>query len=460
MRCRTVVVATLVGLFAVLGPTTVAALGSSVDDPLFPYQWALSGAVASIRAPLAWCASTGAGVIVADVDTGASFAHPDLAGKLIPGAQYLGGSQPYPGPPTAAPGDPRAVSDGNGHGTMTAGIVAADTNDARGIAAVAPDARILVVKVLDDRGRGYDSDVANGIRWAVDHGANVVNVSIGPDVVLGIGVATQLTSDIPDAVHYAAQHGVAVAIAAGNSELPLSSYQGVRQDAVVVGALDPDGSVAPYSNYGSQVSLYAPGGTGTTSSDQATQLSQNVVSTTIPVGGNPDAYATAAGTSFATPHVAGTLALLLARGLTAVLAEQRLLATAAVRHGVPELDAAAALGVGQPCSVAAAPSGPPPPLAPTVAAAPGGAGSPARPTAAAPGSSGVATPGPPLPGASPPGPMAAAASPGASAPPSTPRAPSGAASRGAAGGGVAWPLVGVAGLVAAAAALAWRRLRA
>lgn len=428
---RGVAAVVLLGIVpALLCAIPAAALTSSPNDPFFPDQWALQGQPASIRAPLAWCVTTGAGITVADVDTGASFSHPDLAGKLVAGAQYLGGT-PYPnGAPTGGPGDPTAVSDGNGHGTMTAGIIAADTDNARGIAAVAPGARLLVVKVLGDDGRGHDTDVANGIRWATDHGAQVINLSIGPEV----GVSTGLTSAIPDAVHYAASKGVAVAISAGNSALPVSNYPSLTQDALIVGALAPDGTVATYSNAGVAVSIYAPGGTGTTAPDQTTQLSQNIVSTTIPRNGNPDAYATSAGTSFAAPQVAGTLALLMAQGLPAAQARQRVLATAVRRNGVAELDAAAAVGAERPCA-----GTPPPPSAalPPVAAGPSHSTVPVPPAR-------PSTPPPPSPSATPSVP-ATPALPAIGATPDVPPHGSGPPSRAGHGG---WPIWLVTGLLA------------
>src|ERR1700730_4836635 len=139
--------------------TPLTALAS--NDPGFGQQWALTGATSSINAPQAWCASTGAGVLVADVDTGADFGHPALAGKLTPGAAFLSGNGSQSG---------TAVQDGYGHGTMTTGIITADTNNGVGIAAVAPNSHALIVKVLDDSGQGYASDVAAGVRYAADQG--------------------------------------------------------------------------------------------------------------------------------------------------------------------------------------------------------------------------------------------------------------------------------------------------
>src|SRR5207302_3439387 len=141
----------------------------------------------------------------------------------------------------------------------------ADTNNGQGIAAVAPDASALAVKVLHRTvtvtgqvtGSGCDNDVAAGIRYAAARGARVINLSIGSDIP-GLNLST--VSQIPQAVTDASNQGVAVALAAGNSGLPASDYAQVDSVALVVGALGPDGSIAPYSNGGYGVNIYAPGG--------------------------------------------------------------------------------------------------------------------------------------------------------------------------------------------------------
>jgi subtilisin family serine protease len=319
---------------ALLGLTLAspAAAGTSTpDDPYFVQhdQWPLTGSPASINAPGAWPASTGAGVLIADIDTGADFAHPDLAGKLVVGARFTRCDG------TLEAGDQPSVQDDVGHGTMTTGLMVADTDNHVGIAAVAPDARALVIKVIDRSGRGCDPDVAAAIRYAVTRGARVINLSLGSDVPL---LPTLTGSAIPDAVRSAAQGGVAVALAAGNTSLPISDYDSLADVALVVGALGPDGSVAPYSTGGGGVNVYAPGG----DSGQATvgpHSRGQVLSTALASHG----YTAEQGTSFAAPHVAGVLALLLACGLDAAQARQRILATAPQMNGVPKLDAAAAV---------------------------------------------------------------------------------------------------------------------
>jgi subtilisin family serine protease len=326
---------------AALAIFTPSALAGSSDpnDPYFAsgQQWSLNGAAAGIKAPSAWCVTTGAGILVGDVDTGADFGHPDLAGKLTAGAAFLGGSGRQTG------GGRAAVSDDNGHGTMTTGLVVADTDNGIGIAGVAPSAHALIVKVLDRNGSGYDSDVAAGIEWAVDHGARVINLSIGSDVPL-----TGDFGNIPSAIDYAYRHGAAVAVAAGNNDLPLTDYQvsQIAREALVVGALGPTGRVAYYSTNGVGVNIYAPGGDDAYGSNTKGE----VVSTHTGKTG----YAVGEGTSFAAPQAAGVLALLMARGMTNVQARQRVLDTADDRNGVPELDAAAAIGSTRLCPSSAA----------------------------------------------------------------------------------------------------------
>src|SRR5207249_216773 len=135
------------------------------NDPLFPHQWGLT----QIKAPDAWAhGALGAGVTIAIVDTGVDLNHPDLGSKIVAGADLVSGE-------TCTPGD----QDLNGHGTHVAGIAAALTNNGIGVAGTAPDAKIMPVRVLDSTGSGSTDDVAAGIRWAADHGAQVINLSLG-----------------------------------------------------------------------------------------------------------------------------------------------------------------------------------------------------------------------------------------------------------------------------------------
>jgi len=323
---------------------------SNPNDSFFSQQWGLSGAPASINANLAWCVSTG-GALVADIDTGADFSHPDLSGRLLPGARFTNGD----GSQSQA-----SLDDAVGHGTMTAGIIAANTNNGIGIAGIAFASKILVVKVFDDQGSGSTSDAAAGIRWAADNGAKAINLSLGSDPAGPTGIHASLVPDaeIIDAIRYAANKDVAVAASAGNGTAvgnggvggaPASEYQQIADVALVVGALGPQAELAWYSNSGLGVNIYSPGGDDPNGTG-ATNI--NVVSTS-----KGDGYAKGQGTSFAAPHVTGTLALLRSRGLSAAAARQRILDTAVTRNGRADLDASRALGSSGVCDGSAGTGG-------------------------------------------------------------------------------------------------------
>ncbi len=340
----------------VLALTPVLAFAAAPNDPLYAQQWALSGSTPSINIGPAWCASAG-NVLVADVDTGADFNHADLAGKLIPGAAFLGGNGTQTGSGQAA------VQDDNGHGTMTTGIMVADTNNGVGIAGVAPAGRALVVKVLknDSSGNatGSATDVAAGIDYASSYpGVKVINLSIGTDTPGIINSLLGGPNPILPAIDRAIQRGVMVSAAAGNSSGAQSDYASKQGEALVVGALNRAGTIASYSSVGN---IYAPGG----DSGGTMTPAVSVVSTTL---GN--AYAAGDGTSFAAPQVAGITALLMAKGFSAAAARQQVLNTAVTQTNWPSADAAQALGLsdsGPTCvpGAAAAGAGAPPPVRPT-----------------------------------------------------------------------------------------------
>lgn len=280
-----------------------APTGSSPNDPLLGQQWGLD----QIKAPSAWArGALGAGATIAIVDTGVDLSHPDLKAKLLPGVDLVSSE-------TCTPG----AQDLNGHGTHVAGIAAASTNNGIGGAGVAPDAKILPVRVLDSQGGGSAADIDAGIRWAADQGAQVINLSLGNDVPVVDA------SGLGPAVDYAWSKGAVIVAAAGNSTSPLCGYPAASAHAICVAATDSSGLPSSYSNFPVRldggVALRAPGGT---SSFDCTP-GAGIWSTYWPGASGSDAevcppkgYEPLAGTSMATPFVSGVAALLRGAGLS------------------------------------------------------------------------------------------------------------------------------------------------
>ena len=249
-------------------PNYIAHAVETPNDPYFSQQWGLT----TINAPQAWDISHGSsGVTVAIVDTGIDGTHPDLTGRVLAGYDFVSDRSLSAG----------ADSDDNEHGTHVSGIVAASTGNGVGVAGVAWTASLLPVKVLDSSGSGTYSAVADGIEYAADNGAKVINLSLG-------GSAD--SSVLDDAVNYAHAAGCLVVAAAGNSGSDAPFYPAACPNVMAVAATTSDGSVAYYSNYGSFLSVAAPG---------------DYILSTLPGGG----YGYLSGTSMAAPHVSGLAAL-------------------------------------------------------------------------------------------------------------------------------------------------------
>src|SRR3954447_12682921 len=279
-----------------------------IDDPVFPDQWGLS----QIKAPAAWArGDRGAGATIAVVDTGVDLVHPDLDANLASGADLTpAADQGCPGP-----------QDENGHGTHVAGIAAAVANDGIGGAGVAPAAKVMPVRVLDASGSGDDPTVIAGIKYAADHGAKVINLSLGGAPI--VGEAPPLNAQVADAVHYAFSKGAVVVAAAGTESIPLCSYPAAAANAICVGATDRRGLPSYYSNFPVSpehvVGVRAPGGVG---DPLFCEDSEDIWSTVWPGGdpctgsGSMSGYDTFAGTSMAAPFVSGVAALLAGKGLS------------------------------------------------------------------------------------------------------------------------------------------------
>jgi subtilisin family serine protease len=309
------VLAVLVVAAGFAGLATVA--GAAAQDPGLPQQWGL----AKIGAPSAWARSVGAGVPVAIVDTGVDFTHEDLKDQIMARVTCVGTG-----------GDMRkCVVDGadiQGHGSHVAGIAAATTNNGVGVGGVAPGARIVAVRVFgstpDTVTGDYSataSDIEAGIHWVVANIATkgAINLSLGGDFVVTNIEGASFSAAIEDAW----KAGWVTVLAAGNDNLVgIESSNYGSLDALVVGATGPDDSVAYYSSAigSAKWGLVAPGGDDGGSDCTAARC---ILST---YKGN--GYALAEGTSMATPHVTGAVALLMSGGMTNAQAVKQILDTA------------------------------------------------------------------------------------------------------------------------------------
>ncbi|MES2901943.1 MAG: S8 family peptidase [Pseudomonadota bacterium] len=291
------------------------------NDPRYAEQWHYFETTGGLRANTAWDIATGVGVNVAVIDTGYRN-HTDLSGQFVQGYDFIsdaaiaadGGGRDSdaqdPGDSTVAnqcgAGEPASGS--SWHGTHVAGTIAAKTNNAVGVAGVAFGAKIVPVRVLGKCG-GYTSDIADAIVWSsggavtgVPANANVAKVI---NMSLGGGGACDATTQT--AINGARSRGTTVVVAAGNENQNASNSSPANCTGVVtVAATNRSGGRAYYSNYGANVDVAAPGGDTSTTSNGI--LSTLNAGSTVP---GADNYAFYQGTSMATPHVAGVVALML-----------------------------------------------------------------------------------------------------------------------------------------------------
>jgi len=239
----------------------------------------------AMQAGSAWAISTGSSsIVVAVVDTGVDATHPDLAGQLVAGYDFVDNDN-----------DPQ---DDNGHGTHVAGTIAAATNNGIGIAGICWQCKIMPLRGLDADGSGFDFDLANAVRYAADHGARVLNASWG-----GPGYSQTLD----DAFAYAYGRGVVLVVAAGNDGSNDPGSPASFPVAIAVAATDHNDQVAYFSNYGSYIAVAAPGVNILSLRAAGTDMygdGQHIV-------GNQYYYAS--GTSMASPNAAGVAALILSQ---------------------------------------------------------------------------------------------------------------------------------------------------
>jgi thermitase len=297
----------------------VALPAAAANDPLLDQQWALR----QIAAPAAWTSATGTGVRIGIVDTGVELDHEDLAAHIVAHTSCVGSQ----GDVSRCRG---SGEDLNGHGTHVSGIAAAIAGNGKGISGVAPGAELVVAQALSATGSGTTEDVNAAIRWVVDHGARVVNLSLGDPTFLITSLAGTGGTALRSGVDYAWSHGAVPVIASGNSGgqnlfgLGLLGSQNYGDiNGIVVAATTRQGGLASYSSPvgDAKWSIAAPGGDGQGGPDH------DVLSTFWEPGRN-DAYKALAGTSMATPHVSGAVALLISQGYSPLGAVQRLLSTA------------------------------------------------------------------------------------------------------------------------------------
>jgi serine protease len=303
-----------------------AATGFIPDDPGISHtagdwralQWNFDGPF-GVGAPEAWAnliadgAPGGRGVVVAVLDTGVAYENrgrflrsPDFeASQFVKGYDFIA-NNPYP-------------DDRNGHGTFVAGTIAEATNNGHGLTGLAYGVKLMPVRVLDASGEGDASTIAKGVRFAVQHGAKVINLSLEFS-----GEVT--AADVPElvsAMNYAHEHGVVIVAAAGNEGSTNIPYPARDRFAIAVGATTEHGCIADYSNYGPGIDMVAPGGGADADlpgdpdcrpdGPPGRDVYQETFTGTSPrIFGFPEGYE---GTSMASPVVAATAALVIASGV-------------------------------------------------------------------------------------------------------------------------------------------------
>jgi subtilisin family serine protease len=313
MRRPLTIAATALAVAAALAPA--AAAQTTPDDEYFGLQWGQQ----QINTPEAWATSTGAGQTIAIVDSGVDLGHPDLAGKIAGGATFAGCADQ---PNGCGNGDWESGPASNGapdpHGTHVAGIAGAVTGNGTGVAGTAPDASLLAVKVLGEEGGSFE-EIAAGVRWSADNGADVINLSLGALPGVQALVITGVIADLQEAIAYARSKGVVVVAAAGNDFASICGTPSFDEGALCVASTDRNEARSSFSNFAIKPDLEtvsAPGGA-------AFLACEDDIVSTVPLAaedgfceesvGTPG-YDFYAGTSMATPHVAGVAGLLTAQG--------------------------------------------------------------------------------------------------------------------------------------------------
>jgi thermitase len=257
------------------------------NDPSFANQWGLN----TIQAPQAWNRTHGSsGIRIAVLDSGINEAHPDLAGKVVARRDFTGSAS--------------GTNDVNGHGTHVAGIAAAATNNATGVAGVGYDSSLMNVKVLDDNGDGSISMLYDAIYWTADNGAHVINMSLGADQDCSTSWWEDLfdvgRNELREAINYAFGRNIVLIAAAGTDGANQQQWPGACPNVMAVANTTSTDMISGTSNFGTWVDVAAPGSAiFSTAVPGAAKCQANLVG----------AFANCSGTSMASPHVAGIAAL-------------------------------------------------------------------------------------------------------------------------------------------------------
>ena len=299
------------------------------NDPLYKEQWNF----AMVKAEEAWETTKGKGVVVAVIDTGVAYgdtkkgkiARDFKQTKFVKGYDFVNHDE--------------MPNDDQGHGTHVAGTIAESTDNKEGVAGLAFEASIMPIKVLSASGGGTSADIGEGIRWAADHGANIINMSLGgpfPDKLM------------QSACTYASKKGVTIVCAAGNSGREGVGFPAGFKECIAVSAVGPKGDLSFYSSWGKEVAIAAPGGDSKVGGPAEGKILQN---TTMNDGsGNMvDDYYGFQGTSMASPHVAAIAALVESQGVKdpedvkCVLQKSAVKKGPSNKYGAGIVDAAAAV---------------------------------------------------------------------------------------------------------------------